>query len=164
MSKLQQQLKENKDKIVRDKFLSTLAPEFSAFLAASEFSSDNSCIKNAAFPNWNKETNTLTTTRGTIAGWNNFKFKTWDDIVAVLKKFQKVKNYIGWFFIDADGPYFRVSFTAFFNHIDEMTAYSKTHDHYTFGWVGDADDVGIIVQHNEATSGDKKFAISIWGL
>lgn len=166
MSKLQLQLKENKDKIKREKFLSVLEKEYKDFIAASEYSSDESCIKKAAFPVWDTETNALTTSRGQVKNWNNIKFKSWQDLVSVLKKFSKVRNYIGWFFIDADGPYYRISLNAFFAHIDGLSEYAVKHDHYRFGWVGSPDDVGILIGYSDTSTGanDKKFDISLWGM
>ena len=45
MSKLQEKLRENKNKIKREKFLSTLDSKFSDYLSNAEVSSDVSCIK-----------------------------------------------------------------------------------------------------------------------
>lgn len=165
MSKLQHQLRENQGKIKRNKFLSKLDHEFSNFLLSAEFSCDPASIKNAAFPVLDKETNLQTTSRGKVKNWNNIKFKSWQDLISVLKKFSKVRNYIGWFFIDTDGPYYRISLNAFFAHIDRLSEYAVKHDHYNFGWVGSPDDVGIIIDHTASTDAkDKKFEISLWGM
>ena len=167
MNKLQQQLLENKGKIKRDKFLSKLDQDLYGFFSAAEFSSDPSCIDNAAFPSWNEEGKTLTSSRGRVKGWNNFKFKSWQDLISLLKKFSKVRNYIGWFFVEADGPYYRISLNAFLDHIDGLSEYANKQEKYDFGWVGQSDDVGIIIGHHPANSpqnGDKQFEISIWGM
>ena len=71
MSKLQQQLKENKDKIKREKFLALLDADYKYFISAAEFSSNEACIKNAAFPVWDEETKSWTTSRGKVSNWNN---------------------------------------------------------------------------------------------
>ena len=164
MSKLQQQLKENKDKIKRGKFLALLDQELAGFLSTAEFSSDASCIKNVAFPESSGETNGEATTRGEAKKMNTIKFKTWQDLISVLRKFQKVKDFIGWFFVDTDGPYYRISLKAFFAHIEGISNYAVKHEHYNFGWVGSVDDIGIIVAHDHNSPGDKKFAISVWGI
>jgi hypothetical protein len=164
MSKLQNNLKENKHKIKREKFLSALDPEFSNFLASAEFSSDDSCLKYAAFPRRDSEAPGQRTTRGKVTNWNNFTFRTWQELISALGKFQQVKNYIGWFFIDADGPYYKVSVNAFLAHIKHISQYGTAHEHYDFGWVGAEDDVGIIIGYDHASTSPKKFAISMWGI
>lgn len=164
MSKLQEKLRENKNRILRDKLLSTFDPKFSDFLSNAEFSSDTSCIKNAAFPMWEADADVQTTTRGKLKNWNNFTFKTWQDLIAALKRFQQVKNYIGWFFADTDGPYFKMSVNAFLAHIQSISNYGITHEQYNFGWVGAEDDVGIIIGCDHESSDDNKFEISVWGI
>lgn len=164
MSNIQQKLKENKDKIKRDKFLSLVDPDFSEFLAKAEYSSEISCIKYAAFPKGNHTANVQTTSRGDVKNWNNFTFKTWHELITVLKKFQHVKNYIGWFFIDADGPYYRTSLNAFLSYIQSISDYCISYDHHNFGWVGEVDDVGIIIGKNHASSNNNELNISIWGM
>ena len=164
MSNLQQKLRENKNKIKREKFLSALDAKFSDFLTNAEVSSDVSCMKYAAFSTWDNKTNVQTTTRGEVNNWNNFTFKTWHELISVLEKFQKIKNYIGWFFADPDGPYYKISVNAFLAHIKSISNYGITHEHYYFGWVGDEDDVGIIIEHKHTPSNDGKFEISVWGI
>ena len=164
MSKLQQQLIENKNRIRREKFLTALDAKFSDFLSSAEFSSDASCIKYAAFPMWDNEADIKTTTRGEVIDWKNFTFKTWHELISVLAKFQQVKNYIGWFFVHPDGPYFRISLNAFLSNIESISKYGKTHEHYYFGWVGAEDDVGIAIEYNHKSSTPNKFEISVWGI
>lgn len=164
MSNIQQKLIENKNKVRREKFLSAVDSEFSDFLSGVEFSNEVSCMKHAAFPQWNEETNVISNSRGQITGWNNFNFKTWQELITVLEKFNKVKNFIGWFFIEHDGPYYRISLNAFLSHIPSMSNYGIQNDHYRFGWTGEVDDVGIIIEKNPIVSSDKKFNISIWGI
>ena len=164
MSKFHQQLRENKNKIKRKNFLSALDPKFSDLLSNAEFSSDLSCIKYAAFPTLDNKSNLQTTTRGEVADWKNFTFKTWHDLISVLEKFQKLKNYIGWFFVDSDGPYYKVSLIAFLSNIESISNYGITHEHFDFGWVGAEDDVGIIIGDNQISSAAKKFQVSVWGI
>jgi hypothetical protein len=164
MKKFQQKLIENKHKLKREKFLTALDLKFADFLASAEFSSDESCIKYAAFPTWDNEANVKTTTRGAVVDWKNFTFRTWQELISVLEKFQKVKNYIGWFFIDADGPYYRISVNAFLSHIKSIANYGIIQKHYDFGWVGANDDVGIIINYNHSASTVKKFEVSVWGI
>jgi len=163
MSNIQQKLKVNKDKIKREKFLTLLNQKFSEFLALSEYSSEASCIKYAAFPKWDNTGNVQTTTRGSVKNWNNFSFKTWHELITALQKFQKVKNYIGWFFVDADGPYYKISINAFLSYIENLSDFCTTYERYDFGWIGEVDDIGIIIGRNPASS-NKKFNISIWGI
>lgn len=164
MSNLQEKLRENKNKIKREKFLSALDSKFSGFLSNAEVNNDLSCIKYAAFSKWDVKNNVQTTSRGELTNWNNFTFKTWNELISVLEKFQKVKNYIGWFFIDPDGPYYKISVNAFLSHIQSIANYGITHEHYNFGWVGGEDDVGIIIEYNHTSPGDKNFVISVWGI
>ena len=148
----------------RKKFLSALDSKFSDFLSNAEFSSDASCLKYAAFPARDNKATFQTTTRGEVVNWNNFTFKTWHELISVLEKFQQIKNYIGWFFIDTDGPYYRVSLNAFLSHIKSISNYGITHEHYDFGWVGAEDDVGIIIEYNHISSTSNKFEVSVWGI
>ena len=164
MSNIQQKLKENKDKIKREKFLSSIDQKFSTFLVTAEYSSGNSCAKYAAFPKWDDRGNLQTTTRGELKNWNNFTFKTWHELIAMLQKFQKVRNYIGWFFIDADGPYYKTSLNAFLSYIKSISDYCIRYEHNNFGWVGEVDDVGIIIGKNPASSDNNEFNISLWGI
>ena len=164
MSNLQQKLRENKNKIKREKFLFAVDSKFSDFLSNVEFSSDVSCIKYAAFSTWDNNANVQTTTRGEVKNWNNFTYKTWHELISVLEKFQQVKNYIGWFFVDTDGPYYKVSVNAFLSHIQSISNYGIVHEHYDFGWVGADDDVGIIIEYNHTSFSDNQFEISIWGI
>lgn len=164
MSKLQEKLRENKNKINREKFLAKLDATFSEFVANAEFSNDLSCIKNAAFPMWDGKAGVLRTTRGPVKNWNNFTFTTWNELITALSRFQHVKNYIGWFFADKDGPYFKVSVNAFLAHIQSVASYGIANEHFDFGWVGAEDDVGILIEYDHASPRDKKFAISMWGL
>jgi len=164
MSKLQEKLRENKNRIKRDKFLAALDSKFSNFLSNAEFSTDVSCIKKAAFSIWDVNANMRTTTRGKMKNWNNFTFKTWQELIAAIGRFQQVKNYIGWFFADTDGPFFKISVNAFLSHIKSISEYGTTHEHYNFGWVGAEDDVGIIIEYNHTSFSDNKFAISVWGI
>ena len=164
MSNIQHKLKENKSRIRREKFLSASDSKFSDFLSHAEYCSEISCIKNAAFPKWDKDINIITTSRGELRNWNNFKFKTWQELIAMLKKFHQVKNYIGWFFIEDDGPFFKISLNAFLSHIQHISNYGIKNAHYNFVWVGDIDDVGIIIGENPSQSNGNKFNISIWGI
>ena len=164
MSDLPQKLKENKDKIRREKFLAALDAKFSDFLANTEFSSEVSCVKYAAFQEWDEKANIVKTSRSNVKNWNNFNFSTWQELITVLKKFQQVKSYIGWFFIEQDGPYYSMSLNAFLSHIQEISNYGIRNKHYTFGWVGQFDDVGIIIDKNPIPSSDKELNICIWGI
>jgi hypothetical protein len=164
MNTLQQKLRENKNKIEREKFLSVLDSTFSVFLSKAECSSEVSCIKYAAFPKWDDKANVQTTTRGKVKNWNNFAFKTWQKLISVLTKFQQVKNYIGWFYIDTNGPYYRISLNAFLSHIQSISDYAINNEHYNFGWIGEVDDIGIIIEENHTSSSDNEFKISIWGI
>lgn len=164
MSKFHQKLRENKNRVKRENLLLALDSEFSNLLSNSEFSSDLSCIKYAAFPTWNNKSNLLTTTRGEIVDWKNFTFKTWHNLISVLEKFQKLKNYIGWFFVDTDGPYYKISLIAFISNIESISNYGTTHEHFNFGWVGADDDVGIIIGDNQLSSTPKKYEVSVWGI
>ena len=164
MSTLQHKLTLNKFKIKRDKHLKDFDQKFSDFLADVEFSGEADCIKYAAFSKWDDKSGVRTTSRGDLKNWNHFTFNTWNELMSVLKKFQQVKNYIGWFFIDADGPYYKMSINAFLSHIQSISNYATNNDRYDFGWVGGADDVGIIIGHNQPPSKDNKFRISIWGI
>ena len=118
----------------------------------------------AAFSKWDSKANVQTTTRGEVVDWKNFTFKTWHELISVLKKFQKIRNYIGWFFVDPDGPYYKVNVNAFLSHIESISNYGITHEHYDFGWVGGEDDVGIIIEYNQTSFSDNKFQISVWGI
>jgi hypothetical protein len=133
-------------------------------LANTEFSSDESCLKYAAFPKRNPDTQVLTTTRGEMKNWKTFTFKTWQELISALGKFQKVKNYIGWFFMDKDGPYYKISVNAFLSHIKSIEHYGDTREHYDFGWVGGTDDVGIIIGFTPLSQNGKTYSISIWGI
>lgn len=164
MANIQQKLRENKGNIRREKFLSALDLEFSEFLSHVEYSSEEFCIRNAAFPVRDEAAHVVTSSRGKVKNWNNFNFKKWQELVAILKKFQKVKDYIGWFFIERDGPYYRISLKAFFSHITDISNYGVQNEHYNFGWVGEADDVGIIIEESQIGASEKKFSICIWGL
>jgi hypothetical protein len=164
MKKIQQQLINNKNKLRREKFLAALDSKFADFLADVEYSNDVTCIRYAAFPAWDNEADILTTTRGKVIDWKNFTFKTWRELISVLEKFQKVKNYIGWFFADDDGPYYKISVNAFLANIKSIANYGIMHKHYNFGWVGDADDVGIIISYNRISSTANKFEVSVWGI
>ena len=164
MSSLQEKLRENKNKIKREKFLSATDPKFSNFLASAEVSNDVSCLKYAAFSIWDVKAHVQTTSRDKVTNWNNFTFKTWDDLISALKRFQKIKNYIGWFFIDTDGPYYKISVNAFLSHIQSIAKYGINHEHYDFGWVGGEDDVGIIIEHHHESPSGKDFGISVWGI
>jgi hypothetical protein len=164
MTKFQQKLQENKNKIKRDKFLASIDQDFAEFLANTEFSGEVTCIKYAAFPKWTDTAEVKTTTRGPVKNWNKINFKTWHELIAILKKFQKVKNYIGWFFIDAEGPYYKTSLNTFLSYIQNISDYCTTSEHYNFGWVGEVDDVGIIIGTNPASSTHKEYHISIWGV
>lgn len=164
MRKIQQKLIENKNMRRKEKFLAALDSKFADFLSDAEISSDATCIKYAAFPAWDNNANIQTTTRGKVTDWRNFTFKTWRELISVLEKFQKVKNYIGWFFVDADGPYYKISVNAFLANIKSIANYGIMHKHYDFGWVGDADDVGIIISYNRISSTSNKFEVSVWGI
>ena len=164
MGIIQQKLKENKSKMRREKLLSASELNLSDFIAHAECSNEISCIKNAAFPEWNNKINGMTTSRGKIANWNNFSFKSWQELIAVLKRFQQVKNYIGWFFLDREGPYFKVSLNAFLSNVPNISDYGSQTEHYDYGWVGEVDNVGIIIEKNNGMSTDRKFNISIWGI
>lgn len=164
MSSIQQKLKENQSRIRREKFLSGLDDEFSGFLSRAEFSSEDSCLRNGAFPEWDKEKNAIVASRGTVKNWNTFNFQSWQELIALLKRFKHVKDYVGWFFKEQDGPYFRISLKAFLAHIHNISVYAAQNEHYDFGWVCDVDDVGIIIGKNPTPASDKKFNISIWGL
>lgn len=164
MSNIQQKLQENKNKIKREKFLALLDKNFSEYLAKTEYSNEVSCIKYAAFPKWVDSANVQTTTRGDVKNWMKINFKTWHELVAILKKFHEVKNYIGWFFIDTDGPYYRTSLNAFLSYTQSISDYCTKHEHYNFGWVGEVDDVGLLIGKNPAPSINEEYYISIWGI
>ena len=164
MNKLQDKLRDNKNRVQREKFLSELEPKFSALLASAEFSNDIACMKYAAFPKWDAHANMLTTSRGDIKNWNNFTFKTWPELITALAMFQKVKNYIGWFFENRDGQYYKISINAFLSNIQSISDYGTAHGHYDFGWVGADDDVGIIIERSLTPSGGNEFRISVWGI
>jgi len=164
MGKLQNNLDENRNKIKREKFLSALDPAFSGLLANAEFSGEASCLKYAAFPKKDDEGRVQTTTRGTLPNWNNFNFRTWQELISMLERFQQVKNYIGWFFADTDGPYYKISVNAFLSHIKSISQYGSTHEHHNFGWVGAQDDVGILIGYDHTSSSPKKFSVSVWGI
>jgi hypothetical protein len=165
MKQIQQKLIENKHKVKREKFLAALDTKFADFLSDAEVSSDASCMRYAAFPVRDKEARIKTSTRGAAVGdWKNFSFRTWQELISLLERFQKVKNYIGWFFIDADGPYYRISVNAFLAYIKSIANYGIMQKHYDFGWVGANDDVGIIITYNNSASAMKKFDICVWGI
>ena len=164
MSEFQEKLRENKNRIKKEKFLAAVDSQFSSFLSYAEVRNDASCIKNAAFSAWDVTSNVQTTTRGNVKNWNNLTFKTWQELIAALARFQHVKNYIGWFFEDKDGPYFKISVNAFLSHIQSIAKYGITNGHYDFGWVGAEDDVGIIIQYNHTSLRTNKFEISLWGI
>lgn len=148
----------------RDRFLAALDPKFSDFLAAAEISNDAACIKYAAFPERDPETEVLTTTRGKVIDWKYFTFRTWPELITVLKKFRQVKNYIGWFFTDIDGPYYRLSLNAFLSNIGSIEKYGVAQEQYDFGWVGADDDVGIIMTYSRVSSSANKFEVCVWGI
>jgi len=164
MSKIQQKLTENKSKIRREKILSASDQVLSDFLSRAEYSNEVSCIKNAVFPRWKKNINEIKTSRDVISNWNNITFKTWQELINVLKRFKRVKNYIGWFFIDREGPYFKISLNAFLSHIQNISSYGEQNEHYNYGWVGEFDNVGIIIETTTISSSNKKFNIIIWGM
>lgn len=164
MKKIQQKLEENKNKIKREKFLSAIDQKFSHFLANAEYSSDVSCMKYAAFPLQGHGAHGQMTSRGEMKNWNNLTFRSLNQLIAALEKFKKVKNYIGWFFIDATGPFYRISLNAFLSYIQNISDYCIAHEHHNFGWVGDADDVGIIIGKKHDATDNNEFNISIWGI
>jgi len=164
MSNIQQKLKINKNKLKREKFLSATDSKFSNFLSQAEYSIEESCIKYAAFPKWDNNNKLIATNRDELIGWNNYTFRSWGELISALKRFQQVKNYIGWFFIDHDGPYFKISLNAFLSHIPNISDYGILYGLYNYGWVGAVDNVGIIIEKNPKSQNDKKFNISIWGI
>lgn len=164
MSTFQEKLRENKNRIKKEKFLSAVDSNFAAFLSNAEASNDLSCIRNAAFPTRDVNSDVQTTTRGKVKNWHNLTFKTWEELVAALARFKQVKSYIGWFFADADGPYFKISVNAFLSHLQSISNYAIANAHYDFGWVGAEDDVGIIIQNDHTSSRANKFEISLWGI
>lgn len=164
MSIIQQKLKENKSRLRKEKILSALEPPFSDFLSQAECEIDLSYLKNFTHQRWDNDTDDKPTNPERAICCNKFTFRSWSELITLLKKFQQVKNYIGWFFLDPDGPYFRISLNAFLSHVPHISDYGTQNDHYYFGWVGDSDNVGIIIGQNATASSDKKFNITLWGI
>lgn len=164
MSRLDQKIRENRNRRARDTFLQELDAGFGGLLAGANFSTNVNCIKHAAFTTWDHEADCETTTRGQIIGWENRGFAAWRELISSLKRLPFRKHVEGWFFIDTDGPYYEISSEDFLAGADSFSAYAEANDHRNFGWVGAAIDCGVIVEFNHTTFCRNQFELCTWGI
>ena len=164
MSKIEQKLKENRNRRAREKLLSTLDEASRIVLSNSKYDSDISCLKYAAFPTWDIESDCQTTTRGIVDGWQNETFKYWDDLVEKIRNSDIENNLLGWFFIDTDGPFYLLEWCEMTRILDSISNYAKSNEHYDFGWVGANSDFGIIAEFEHTSFCRNEFEVSKWGI
>ena len=164
MNRLQQKLKENRNRRSRDEFLRTLDERSRVLLSGTQFTSDTQVLRFAAFPTWNMDADCQTTTRGTVPGWQNLQFPTWQSLIEHLQGLSVPSEAEGYFFIDTDGPYYLLTGCAFLSIIGSMDRYAIEHKHYDFGWIGAGNDFGIIVEFDHTSFCRNEFELSIWGM
>lgn len=164
MSKIEQKLKENRNRRAREKLLSALGEDGKRVLSKVEFTSDVSCLKYAAFPTWDMESDCQTTTRGKIEGWENETFKHWDEAINHLKSINIASKIKGWFFIDTDGPFYLLEWKDIKSILDDVSTYAEYHEHYDFGWVGESIDCGVILEFEHTSFCRNEFEVSKWGI
>ncbi len=164
MSKLEQKLKENRNRRAREAFLSVLDQQSGFCFSKVHFSSDVSQIKNAAYVTWDNEAHCQTTTRGSVKGWQYLTFKIWQDLIYNIKSFSLDSNLSGWFFTDTDGPFYHLSKSDFFNNLDSISEYCLCTERFDFGWVGSDIDFGIITEFNHTSFCRNEFDLCFWGI
>lgn len=164
MSKLDQKLRENRNRRARDVFLLALGGKFGDILSEAKYSSDVACIKYAAFATWDMEADCETTTRGQVIGWENHTFKTWQELITELKRSSHGNDVNGWFFNDTDGPYYQVSLESFLANADSISVYADVSDHRDFGWVGAERDCGMIIEFNHTSLCRNEYELCTWGI
>jgi len=113
MSKLESKLREVKNKRARREFLEAADSKLSEVLSRVEFSHDVQCLKYAAFSTWDMEADIQTTTRGNVEGWELTYFDSMGEMVSFVKSTVELAIIPGWFFIDADGPYYSLTLSEF---------------------------------------------------
>lgn len=164
MSKLEQKLKENRNRRAREKFLAALSRETREVLASVIFSSDISCLKFAAFPTWDNEADCRTSTRGKIPGLKFTNFYKWHDLITEIEKIKIETEYEGWFFIDTDGPFYNLKGSEFSAILNGIFKYAEQNEHFDFGWVGATLDFGIIAEFDHTSFCRNDLELSVWGI
>ncbi|MCG9685175.1 hypothetical protein L1D31_21875 [Vibrio sp. Isolate23] len=163
MSKIEQKLKENRNRRAREKLLSKLPESLAGYLGQVNFSSDVICLRYAAFSTWDQSTDTQTTTRGVIENWRSFSFQYWSDLFGALRELPS-REYEGWLFFDVDGPYYKVKLSELFLFSSELELFTSQNESYDFGWVGADLDCGVIAEFNHTSFCRNDFELSIWGI
>ena len=163
MNKIEQKLKENRNRRSRETLLSLLPESFARYLEQVDFSSDENCLRYAAFSTWDHETDTQTTTRGPIESWRNLTFKYWSDLFATLRRFPS-RDHEGWLFFAIDGPYYKVKLSVLLLFLSELESFTSENETFDFGWVGADLDCGVIAEFNHTSFCRNDFELSVWGV
>ncbi|CZF82265.1 hypothetical protein GCE9029_03125 [Grimontia celer] len=163
MNKIEQKLKENRNRRARETLLSQLPESMAIFLEQADFSSDRECLLYAAFTTWDQETDTLTTTRGFVENWINLTFPRWSDLFGSLRELPSLE-YEGWLFFDTDGPYFQVKLSELLLFLGDLESFTSENERYDFGWVGADIDCGVIAEFNHTSFCRNDFELSVWGI
>lgn len=164
MSKLENKLREVKNKRARREFLEVVDPALSGLLSKVEFSHDIQCLKFAAFSTWDMDADQQTTTRGKVEGWELEYFDNVAEIISFIKSKLKPAIIPGWFFIDTDGPYYSLSLSEFLLNLDLIQKYCEEQEHFDIGWVGKTHDMGIIFEFNHTSFCRNQLEVCTWGM
>ncbi|EIV8646698.1 hypothetical protein [Vibrio parahaemolyticus] len=163
MNKIEQKLRENRNRRAREKLLSELPEPLGRYLEQVDFSSDSMCLRYAAFSTWDQSTDTQTTTRGVIANWRNFTFQYWSDLFGAFRGLPS-REYEGWLFFDVDGPYYKVKLSELRLFLSELELFTTQNESFDFGWVGADLDCGVIAEFNHTSFCRNDFELSVWGI
>ena len=163
MSKLERKLREVKNKRARREFLEATDPKLSEILSRVEFSHDVQCLKYAAFSTWDMEADIQTTTRGNAEGWELKYFDTMSEMVNFVKSDVELAIIPGWFFIDANGPYYSLTLSEFILNLNSLQGYCESHEHFDIGWVGKSSDIGVIFEFNHTSFCRNQLEFCTWG-
>lgn len=83
-------------------------------------------------------------------------------MISFVKQISLPENAIGWFFFNTDGPYYKITFAEFQNHVDSISTYVESIGSYDFGWVGADNDIGVIVEFEHTNFCKNDFCLSTW--
>ncbi len=164
MSKLESKLREVKNKRARRELLESVDAPLSELLSRAEFSHDVQCLKYAAFSTWDMEADAQATTRGSVEGWELKHFDSMSEIICFVKSKVELAIIPGWFFIEADGPYYSLTLSEFILNLNLFQRYCESREHFDIGWVGKSSDIGVIFEFNHTSFCRNQLEVCTWGM
>ncbi|OCA64243.1 hypothetical protein A9R10_03540 [Aeromonas piscicola] len=162
MSKIEEKLKQNRDRRRRECLIELASNEFRPLLGGTTYTSDVKAIKYAAFSTWNIEKNIWTTTRGDIETFRKLDFQGLEQLIQVFTDLPIGPDVEGWFFFDDDGPYYSLRFGQVVENIESIQEILGQQAHFEFGWVGSEVDTGAIVEFEKTGFCKNDFTMCYW--